>query len=117
MLLTIEHSVKVHVHPWVLGLELGEHVLHVRHDALYVYKVRVLAICPTTWMLLLMVSLAVHVCVCESLRRITTSLVARPSLLLLRVNIPLHEAFIGLLPPPGLLLSLTLIDISLMLVI
>ena len=84
--LTIEHAVEVHVHLWVLRLELREHVLHVRHDALDVYEVRVLAVLTTSswlwlllrlllWLLLLLllVALAIHVCVRESLRRVCTS--------------------------------------------
>lgn len=34
LLLAIEHPIEVHVHAWVLGLELREHVLNVAHDAL-----------------------------------------------------------------------------------
>jgi len=110
-LLTVEHAVEVHVHLWVLRLQLREHVLNVRHDALNVYEVWVLAVCTSPWLwlwlwllLLLLVPLAIHVRVSEGLRRVSTSrgLGSRPSLLLLllRLEIPLHEVFVVLLPPP-----------------
>ena len=73
-------------------------------------------------MLLLLVALAIHVRVSKGLRRISRScglcLGSRPSLLLLlRLEISLHEVFIILLPPPWLLLCLTLIAISLVLMV
>jgi succinate dehydrogenase hydrophobic anchor subunit len=89
-------------------LKLREHVLHVRHNALNVYEVWILAVLTRPWlllMLLLLVALAIHVRVSKGLRRISSScglcLGSRPSLLLLlRLEISLHEVFIILLPPP-----------------
>ena len=79
-LLTIEHAVEVHVHSWVLRLQLRQHVLHVRHDALNVYEVWVLPVWTRSWLrlwlrllLLVLVALSIHVRVSERLRRVSAS--------------------------------------------
>lgn len=106
LLLAIEHTVEVHIHAWVLGLELAQHVLNVTHDTLQVYEIGVLLL-----LLLLRLPLSsslptVHVCESERLRRIT---VASPSLLLLLLlHRSLHKVIIVLLSSPRLRLRLLL---------
>jgi hypothetical protein len=105
--LTIEHPIEVHVHLWVLGLQLRKHVLDIAHDTLEI-NYWVLTIGLWLRLLLLLLALAtIHVCESERLRRITS--VAGPSwLLLLLLHRPLHKIVIILPSWPPLLLRLLL---------